>query len=185
MKNIPIKRFLSCISGVYLPDNQHFTPPHSVCKYVTYPIFLLFFVFAVCGCINDQEPLESATNTQLTSPASSVGADSLMSVLEGVGSWRVMAIIQREGAYSIDLSTDGTTVCFADGEVTFAIPYYTSINFNDNSESTTEYEQHGPYPVDYQSANTLSIADELFKVSTMADGGYALIAENLTIEITE
>ena len=27
MKNIPIKRFLSCISGFYLLDNQHFTPP--------------------------------------------------------------------------------------------------------------------------------------------------------------
>ena len=108
-----------------------------------------------------------------------------MSVLEGVGSWRVMAINKIEGAYSIDLSTDGTTVCFANGEVTFAIPYYTSINFSDNSESTTEYEQHGPYSVDYKSANTLTIVDEQFKVSTLADGGYALIAEDLTIEIIE
>ena len=108
-----------------------------------------------------------------------------MSVLEGVGSWRVMAIIQREGAYSFDLYTEGTTVCFANSEVTFAVPYYTSINFNDNSESTTEYEQHGPYSVDYKSANTLTIADELFKVSAMANGGYALISEDLTIVITE
>ena len=106
-----------------------------------------------------------------------------MSVLEGVGSWRVMAIIQREGAYSIDLSTEGTTVCFADGAVTFAVPY-TSVSFDDDSEPTTEYEQYGPYPVSYHS-NTLSIADEEFRVSAMANGGYALIAENLTIEITE
>ena len=27
MKNIPIKRFLSWMSGVYELDNQHFTPP--------------------------------------------------------------------------------------------------------------------------------------------------------------
>ena len=107
-----------------------------------------------------------------------------MSVLEGVGSWRVMAIIQREGAYSFDLSTDGATVCFADGEVTFAVPY-TSVSFDDDSEPITEYEQYGPYPVDYKSANTFTIVDEQFKVSTLADGGYALIAENLTIEITE
>ena len=184
MKNIPIKRFLSWMSGVYLLDNQHFTPPHSVCKYVTYPIFLLFFVFAVCGCINDQEPLESAAPQQLSSPTPSAGADSLMSVLEGVGSWRVMAINKIEGAYSFDLSTDGTTVCFADGEVTFAVPY-TSVNFDDDSEPTTEYEQYGPYPVSYQSANTLFIADEEFRVSAMANGGYALIAEDLTIEIIE
>ena len=184
MKNIPIKRFLSCISGVYLLDNQHFTPPHSVCKYVTYPIFLLFFVFAVCGCTNDQEPLDSTAPQQLSSPAPSAGADSLMSVLEGVGSWRVMAIIQREGAYSIDLSTEGTMAYFADGEVTFAVPY-TSVSFDDDSESAIEYEQYGPYPVSYQSSNTLSIADEEFRVSAMANGGYALIAENLTIEITK
>ena len=107
-----------------------------------------------------------------------------MSVLEGVGSWRVMAIIQREGAYSIDLSTEGTMVYFADGEVTFAVPY-TSVCFDDDSEPTTEYEHYGPYPVSYQSSNTLSIADEEFRVSAMANGGYALIAENLTIIITE
>ena len=184
MKNIPIKRFLSWMSGVYELDNQHFTPPHSICKYVTFPIFLLFFVFAVCGCINDQEPLESASPQQLSSPTPSAGADSLMSVLEGVGSWRVMAIIQREGAYSIDLSTDGSMAYFANGEVTFAVPY-TSVSFDDDSEPTTEYEQYGLYPVSYLSSNTLSIADELFKVSAMANGGYALIAENLTIEITE
>ena len=107
-----------------------------------------------------------------------------MSVLEGVGSWRVMAIIQREGAYSIDLSTEGTMAYFADGEVTFAVPY-TSVSFDDDSESAIEYEQYGPYPVSYQSSNTLSIADEEFRVSAMANGGYALIAENLTIEITK
>ena len=184
MKNIPIKRFLSWMSGVYQLDNQHFTPPHSICKYVTFPIFLLFFVFAVCGCTNDQEPLESTAPQQLSSPAPSAGADSFMSVLEGVGSWRVMAIIQREGAYSFDLSTDGATVCFADGEVSFAVPY-SSVRYDDNSEPTTEYNQYGPYPVDYKSANTLTIADELFKVSAMANGGYALIAEDLTIEIIE
>ena len=107
-----------------------------------------------------------------------------MSVLEGVGSWRVMAINKIEGAYSIDLSTEGTMAYFADGEVTFAVPY-TSVSFDDDSEPTTEYEQYGPYPVDYKSANTLTIVDEQFKVSTLADGGYALIAEDLTIEITE
>ena len=142
-------------------------------------------MFAVCGCKNDQEPSESTPIPSESSPAPSAGADSLMSVLEGVGSWRVMAIVQREGLCSFNLYTEGTTVCFANSEVTFAVPYYTSINFNDNSESTTEYEQHGPYSVDYKSANTLTIADELFKVSAMADGGYALIAEDLTIEITE
>ena len=141
-------------------------------------------MFAVCGCINDQELLESASPQQLSSPTPSAGADSLMSVLEGVGSWRVMAIIQREGAYSIDLSTEGTMAYFADGEVSFAVPY-SSVRFDDNSEPTTEYEQHGPYSVDYKSANTLTIADELFKVSAMANGGYALIAEDLTIEIIE
>ena len=107
-----------------------------------------------------------------------------MSVLEGVDSWRVMAINKIEGAYSIDLSTDGTTVCFADGEVTFAVPY-TSVCFDDDNEPTTEYEQYGPYPVSYQSSNTLSIADEEFSGSAMANGGYALIAEDLIIVITE
>ena len=184
MKNISQKLNLRWMSGVYQLDNQHFTPPHSICKYVTYPIVLLFFVFAVCGCQKDQEQIESPTNTQLSSPAPSAGADSLMSVLEGVGSWRVMAIIQREGLCSFNLYTEGTTLCFANSEVSFAVPY-TSFNFNDNSEPTTEYEQHGPYSVDYKSANTLTIADELFKVSAMANGGYALIAEDLTIEITE
>ena len=141
-------------------------------------------MFAVCGCTNDQEPLDSTAPQQLSSPAPSAGADSLMSVLEGVGSWRVMAINKIEGAYSIDLSTEGTMAYFADGEVTFAVPY-NSVSFDDDSEPTTEYDLYGPYPVDYKSANTLSIADELFKVSAMANGGYALIAEDLTIEITE
>ena len=183
MKNIPLKRFLSCMSGVYLLDNQHFTPPHSICRYVTYPIFLLFFVFAVCGCINDQESLESAAPQQLSSPTPSAGADSLMSVLEGVGSWRVMAINKLEGAYSIDLSTDGTTVCFANGEVTFAVPY-TSVCFDDDSELTTEYEQYGPYPVDYKSANTLTIAEEPFVLSPSANG-YTLKSDNIEIQLAE
>ena len=109
-----------------------------------------------------------------------------MSVLEGVGSWRVMAIIQREGAYSFDLYTEGTTVCFANSEVSFAVPYYTSINFNDNSEPTTEYEQHGPYPVSYLSSNTLSIADELFCVSPLVNGvGYTLLSEDIEISLTK
>ena len=183
MKNIPIKRFLSWMSGVYELDNQHFTPPHSICKYVTYPIFLLFFVFAVCGCQKDQEHIESPTNTQLSSPAPSAGADSLMSVLEGVGSWRVMAINKVVSSFTINLSTEGTTLCFANSEVSFAVPY-TSFNFNDNSEPTTEYEQHGPYSVSYLSSNTLTIADELFKVSTMANG-YTLKSNNIEIQLAE
>ena len=73
-----------------------------------------------------------------------------------------MAINNVDGAYSFDLSTEGTTVCFANSEVTFAVPYYTSNNFDNNSESTTEYEQYGPYPVSNLSSNTLSIADEQF-----------------------
>lgn len=68
----------------------------------------------------------------------------------------MMAINNVDDAYSFDLSTEGTTVCFAN-----------------------------PYSVSYLLSNTLSIADEQFKVSTMADGGYALIAEDLTIVITE
>lgn len=106
-----------------------------------------------------------------------------MSVLEGVGSWRVMAINKVESSFSFDLSTDGTMVYFADGEVTFAVPY-TFVCFDDDSEPTTEYNQYGPYPVGYHS-NTLSIADEEFRVSAMTNGGYALIAEDLTIIITE
>ena len=184
MKNISQKLNLRWMSGVYQLDNQHFTPPHSICKYLTYPMFLLFFVFAVCGCKNDQEPSESTPIPSESSPAPSAGADSLMSVLEGVGSWRVMAINKVVSSFTINLSTEGTTLCFANSEVSFAVPY-TSFNFNDNSEPTTEYEQHGPYSVDYKSANTLTIADELFKVSAMANGGYALIAEDLTIVITE
>ena len=63
-----------------------------------------------------------------------------------------------------------------------AVPY-TSINFDDNSEPTIEYDLYGPYSVDYKSANTLTIADELFKVSAMADGGYALTSKDLSILI--
>ena len=154
------------------------------CKQLRKSLFLLLIALAVCGCQKDQEHIESPTNTQLSSPAPSAGADSLMSVLEGVGSWHVMAINKVVSSFTINLSTEGTTVCFANGKVSFAVPY-TSINFNDNSEPTTEYEQYGPYSVSYLSSNTLSIADELFKVSTMAAGGYALIAEDLTIVITE
>ena len=95
-----------------------------------------------------------------------------------------MAINKVVSSFSINLSTEGTTLCFANSEVTFSVPYNV-FTFNPDSEPTTEYEQHGPYSVDYKSANTLTIADELFKVSAMADGGYALIAEDLTIEITE
>ena len=62
-----------------------------------------------------------------------------------------------------------------------AVPY-TSINFDDNSEPTTEYDQYGPYPVGYHS-NTLTIADELFKVSAMANGGYVLTSKDLSILI--
>ena len=154
------------------------------CKQLRKSLFLLLIALAVCGCQKDQEPIVSETNTQLNSPAPAAGADSLQSVLEGVNQWRVMAINKVVSSFTINLSTEGTTVCFANSKVTFAVPY-TSINFNDNSEPTTEYEQHGPYSVDYKSANTLTIADELFKVSTMADGGYALTAEDLTIVITE
>ena len=184
MKNISQKLNLRWMSGCNLSDNQHFTTLNSIGKCLTYPLFLLLIALAVCGCQKDQEPIVSETNAQLSSPAPAAGADSLQSVLEGVSQWRVMAIKKIEGAYSFDLSTEGTTVCFANGKVSFAVPY-TSINFNDNSEPTTEYDQYGPYSVSYLSSNTLSIADEQFKVSTMADGGYALIAEDLTIVITE
>ena len=154
------------------------------CKQLRKSLFLLLIALAVCGCQKDQEPIVSETNAQLSSPAPAAEADSLKSVLEGVSQWHVMAINKVVSSFSINLSTEGTTLCFANSEVSFAVPY-TSFNFNDNSEPTTEYEQHGPYSVDYKSANTLSIADEQFKVSTMADGGYALIAEDLTIVITD
>ena len=154
------------------------------CKQLRKSLFLLLIAVAVCGCQKDQEPIVSETNAQLSSPAPAAEADSLKSVLESVSQWRVMAINKVVSSFTFDLSTEGTTVCFANGKVSFAVPY-TSINFNDNSEPTTEYEQYGPYSVSYLSSNTLTIADELFKVSTMANGGYALIAEDLTIEITE
>ena len=152
------------------------------CKQLRKSLFLLFIALAVCGCQKDQEPIVSETNAQLSSPAPAAEADSLQSVLEGVSQWRVMAINKVVSSFSINLSTAGTTVCFANSEVSFAVPY-TSFNFNDNSEPTTEYEQHGPYSVDYKSANTLTISDELFKVSAMADGGYALTSKDLSILI--
>ena len=154
------------------------------CKQLRKSLFLLLIALAVCGCQKDQEPIVSETNAQLSSPAPAAEADLLQSVLEGESQWHVMAINKVVSSFTFDLSTEGTTVCFANGKVSFAVPY-TSINFNDNSEPTTEYEQYGPYPVSYLSSNTLSIADEQFKVSTMADGGYALTAEDLTIVITE
>ena len=153
------------------------------CKQLRKSLFLLLIALAVCGCQKDQEPIVSETNAQLSSPAPAAEADSLKSVLEGVSQWHVMAINKVESSFTFDLSTEGTTVCFANSEVTFAVPY-TSVSFDDDSEPTTEYEQYGPYPVSYHS-NTLSIADEEFRVSAMANGGYALIAEDLTIEITE
>ena len=171
MKCVDSNKKQNLISGLY-------------CKQLRKSLFLLLIALAVCGCQKDQEPIVSETNAQLSSPAPAAEADSLKSVLEGVSQWHVMAINKVESSFTFDLSTEGTTVCFANSEVTFAVPY-TSINFNDNSEPTTEYEQYGPYPVNYQSSNTLYIADEQFKVSTMADGGYALIAEDLTIVITE
>ena len=154
------------------------------CKQLRKSLFLLLIALAVCGCKSENEPSESTPISSISSPAQAAGADSLKSVLEGVSQWRVMAINKVVSSFSINLSTEGTTLCFANSEVSFAVPY-TSFNFNDNSEPTTEYEQHGPYSVDYKSANTLTIADELFKVSAMANGGYALIADDLTIVITE
>ena len=154
------------------------------CKQLRKSLFLLLIALAVCGCQKDQEPIVSETNAQLSSPAPAAEADSLKSVLESVSQWRVMAINKVVSSFTLDLSTAGTIVCFANNEVSFAVPY-TSIKFDDDNEPTTEYEQYGPYPVSYLSSNTLSIADEQFKVSTMADGGYALIAEDLTIVITE
>ena len=106
-----------------------------------------------------------------------------MSVLEGVGSWRVMAINKVVSSFTINLSTEGTTLCFANSEVSFAVPY-TSFNFNDNSEPTTEYEQYGPYPVDYKSANTLTIAEEPFVLSPSANG-YTLKSDNIEIQLAE
>ena len=154
------------------------------CKQLRKSLFLLLIALAVCGCQKDQEPIVSETNAQLSSPAPAAGADSLKSVLESVSQWRVMAINKVVSSFTFDLSTEGTTVCFANGKVTFSVPYNV-FTFNPDSEPTTEYEQYGPYPVSYLSSNTLSIADEQFNVSTMADGGYALIAEDLTIVITE
>ena len=154
------------------------------CKQLRKSLFLLLIALAVCGCQKDQEPIVSETNAQLSSPAPAAEADSLKSVLEGVSQWRVMAIKKIEGSFTFDLSTEGTTVCFANSKVTFSVPYNV-FTFNPDSEPTTEYDQYAPYSVSYLSSNTLSIADEQFKVSTMADGGYALIAEDLTIVITE
>ena len=184
MKNSSQKLNLRWMSGCNLSDNQHFTTLNSIGKCLTYPLFLLLIALAVCGCQKDQEPIVSETNAQLSSPAPAAGADSLKSVLESVSQWRVMAINKVVSSFTFDLSTEGTTVCFANSKVTFSVPYNV-FTFNPDSEPTTEYEQHGPYPVSYLSSNTLSIADEQFKVSTMADGGYALIAEDLTIVITE
>ena len=183
MKNISQKLNLRWMSGSNLSDNHHCISLHSIGRCLSYPLFLLLIALAVCCCKSENEPSESTPISSESPFNPAAGADSLMSVLEGVSSWRVMAIVQREGVYSFDLYTEGTTLCFANSEVTFAVPYYTSINFSDNSESTTEYEQHGPYSVNYKSANTLTIADELFEVSAMANGGYALTSKDLSILI--
>ena len=153
------------------------------CKQLRKPLFLLLIALAVCGCKSENEPSESTPISSILSPSNpAAGADSLKSVLEGVSQWHVIAINKVVSSFTINLSTEGTTVCSANGKVSFAVPY-TSFNFNDNSEPTTEYEQHGPYSVDYKSANTLTISDELFKVSAMADGGYALTSKDLSILI--
>ena len=154
------------------------------CKQLRKSLFLLLIALGLCSCKTGNEPSQSTPISSVSSPAPAAEADSLKFVLEGVSQWHVTAINKVVSSFTINLSTEGTTLCFANSEVSFAVPY-TSFNFNDNSEPTTEYEQHGPYSVDYKSANTLTIADEQFKVSTMADGGYALIAEDLTIVITE
>lgn len=154
------------------------------CKQLRKSLFLLLIALAVCGCQNDQEPIESSTNTQLNYPDPAIGADSLQSVLEGVSQWNV-AFIQRMGFISVDLSYGGTIVCFANSEATFSVPY-TSITFDANSETTLAYDQHGPYPVSYQSSNTLYIADELFRVTPLANGnGYTLLSENIEIRLTK
>ena len=142
-------KFIDSIKNQYLMSDLY-------CKQLRKSLFLLLIALAVCGCQNNQESIVSETHAHLSSPAPAAEVDSLKSVLEGVSQWHVMAINKVDGAYSFDLSTEGTTVCFAN-----------------------------PYSVSYLSSNTLSIADEQFKVSPMADGGYALIAEDLTIVITE
>ena len=154
------------------------------CKQLRTSLFLLLIALTVCGCKSDYE-LPTEPTSQVVSPAPAAGADSIVSVLEEIGSWRVMAIIQTEGVFSYNLSSDGTTACFADGEVTFAVPY-TSISFDTDNEPTTEYEQYGPYSVSYQSSNTLTIADELFHVSPLVNGdSYTLLSENIEIRITK
>ena len=155
------------------------------CKQLRKSLFLLLIALAVCGCQNDQEHFESPTNTQLSPSNPAAGADSLKSVLEGVSQWRVMAINKVVSSFSINLSTEGTTVCFANSKVTFSVPYNV-FTFNPDSEPTTEYEQYGPYPVNYQSSNTLYIADELLSVTPLANGnGYTLRSENIEICLTK
>lgn len=182
MKNISQKLNLRWMSGSNISDNHRCIFLHSIGSFFSYPLFLLLITLSVCGCKSENEPSESTPISSESPSNPAAGADSLKSVFEGVSQWNVEAINKIEGLYSFGLYTEGTTVCFANSEVTFAVPY-TSINFDDNSEPTTEYKQHGPYSVSYLSSNTLSIADEQFKVSTMADGGYALTSKDLSVLI--
>ena len=152
------------------------------CKKLRTSLFLLLIALAVCGCQKDQEPIVSETNAQLSSPAPAAEADSLKSVLEGVSQWHVMAINKVVSSFTFNLSTEGTTVCFANSEATFSVPYNV-FTFNPDSEPTTEYEQHGPYSVDYKSANTLTIADKLFRVSAEDKEEYTLTSEKVSIII--
>ena len=111
------------------------------------------------------------------------GTDTLISVLEDVGSWRVMVINQREGAFLFDVSTEGTMAYFADGEVTFFVPY-TSISFDTDNEPTTEYEQHGPYSVSC-SYSAFMIADEGFAIFKTQSSTLFLLGKEVEIEITK
>lgn len=168
------------LSGSPLSDSI-FTPPHPNSPTLLKHLLFLFFVGCLCACQPENAPSPPIIPNNVL-PAIAEGDSLCVSILEQVGSWKVVAILKKVGMFSCDISSDDTEAIFANGEVRFYVPYL-SISFD--GAQTIEKELYGPYPVEYSATNILIIDDVSFRVTAASNDIYTLTSQNLEIQLQE
>ena len=163
----------------YMSDTQEFTPPRIVRCGIVRLLLAAIVAFALCSCGSDvvsENDDDSATRAAL---ANAGEAATLMAQLEGAGTWKVEAIVEKSGDVTVDLAWDGMAICFEGRKAVF-----TRECISYGTDNPTVIETLGEYSVDYINGNIIYIGGKKFDISRSDDGTLTLTSEKITLIIS-
>ena len=135
--------------------------------------------FALCSCGSDVAPENDDDAPTRAALANAEEAATLMAQLEGAGTWKVEAIVEKSGDVTVDLAWDGMQMHFGGHEVVF-----TRECISYGTDNPTVIETLGAYPMEYVNRHIIYIGGEKFDIGRSDDGALTLTSEKTIIIIS-